>query len=139
GLSSVASRGLFAWGLCRVRGASGSKTRRRNYNRAELAASALVGGLHHQLRNSRPSSGTSRLPVLIPLGGIAAVGRRRQGRAAGRVRLDPGSEIVRRRASRPEVVDCLLARIQNDGRRFGIGERTSAALSPDRVRQADDV
>src|SRR5262249_8390528 len=105
----------------------------------ELAASALVGGLHHQLRNSAPSSGTSRLPVLIPLGGIAAVGRRRQGRGAGRVRLDRGSEIVRRRASCPEVVDRLLARIQNDGSRLGIGERTSAALSPDRVRQADDV
>src|SRR5262249_12662467 len=35
--------------------------------RAELAASALVGGLHHHLRNSPPSSGTSRLPVLIPV------------------------------------------------------------------------
>src|SRR5262249_36048600 len=32
-----------------------------------LAASALVGGLHHHLRNSPPSSGTSRLPVLIPV------------------------------------------------------------------------
>src|SRR5262245_53256194 len=74
-----------------------------------------------------------------PLCRIAAVGRWRRSHALGRGRLHRRSDVVRWRLSRPDIVDRLLARGQDDGCCLGIGRLASVSLPPNRIRQADDV